>query len=589
MKNIRVINLAAYSSPEIIEEKRKEWVSYGADNNYYQYLIDLYHTSPTNNAAIQGISDLIYGQGVDAERADRDLEAYVNFKKIFQDEDIRRVCHDLKLYGHAAFQISFEGGKVIAAYHIARESIRPAKMNDDGDIDTFYFADDWSKCRESNFEAEAIPAFGFQSQADQTAILSVESYSPGSHYFTPCDYQGGVQYAELEGEVANYHLNNIKNGLSPSMIVNFNNGIPTEEEQFEIERDVLAKWSGSSNSGRAIIAFNDGKETAATIDPIQLSDAHNQYQFLSSECMQKIMVAHRITSPMLFGIKDQSGLGNNADEIQSASKLFTHTVVVPFQRLIEEAIGKVLKHNDLSLDVKFVQSSPFGEAVVEDDREKMSVHMSADVGNMSDSEAQQWLDSLEEKGEMTDLSEWELVSEEAVHDFDVSDEKAVRLFKRFAEPNARSKDDGGVYRVRYRYSPPRETTRKGNNVSRLFCKNMIANAKLGVEYRREDIDKMTDAGINSEFAKSGESRYDIWRFKGGKFCHHFWMRRVYRRKRTSNKSFLPLQPDEKGTQNRNLDNYVGVSPAQARESGFPEKNLTPPNYEDASTRPIDMK
>ena len=135
--------------------------------------------------------------------------------------------------------------------------------------------------------------------------------------YSPVDYQGGIPYAELEEEVANYHINNIKNGLSPSMLINFNNGVPTEEERELIERRIIQKFSGTSNSGKFILAFNDNKEMAASIEPVQLSDASEQYQFLADESMRKLMVAHRVTSPMLMGIKDQSGLGNNADELKT--------------------------------------------------------------------------------------------------------------------------------------------------------------------------------------------------------------------------------------------------------------------------------
>lgn len=630
MRNFKVVNLSSYASPQIIESRRSEWVEYGEGNDYYQYLIDLYHNSPTNNAAIQGISDLIYGKGLDAKDADRDLEAYVSFVKMFQEEDVRRVCHDLKLYGHAAFQISFTGGKAVAAYHIARETLRPAKMNEDGEVDTFFFSEDWSKVKEKRYAPQPIPAYGFQKDGDETAILSVESYSPGSYYFTPCDYQGGVQYAELEGEIANFHLNNIRNGLSPSMILNFNNGVPTDEEQMEIERDILGKWGGSSNSGKAIIAFNDSPDTAATIEAIQLSDAHNQYQFLSDECMKKIMVAHRITSPMLFGIKDQSGLGNNAEEMEKAAMLFTETVVKPFQALVTEAVERVLRDNELSIEVEFQQANPFGTEkanveqsftgiqissavdivqkvkigeLTEEQGVQLLINMlgyseedaramfdtspttlSKDRPDLSDEDAEHLLKELEEVGTMTDLSLWELVSREPVHDHEVSDEECVKLFKRFAEPDKKSKDDGGMYRIRYRYAPKRT-----QNNSRTFCKNMVANAKMGVEYRREDVDKMQTENINSQFAKAGEKNYSIWLHKGGKHCHHYWERLVYRRKRTPDGKFIPLDPSEKGTKNRDLDNYTNVGAGTARAQGYPSDKLSPPGYDIAQQRPIDME
>jgi len=582
--NLKILKLASYTSPKVSEKPKNAWVEYGEDNNFYQYLIDLFHSSPTNNAAIQGISDLIYGEGMEVAEGSS-LEAYVNFIKIFQAEDVRRVCHDLKLFGHASFQLTLDKGKVVGAFHIPRNYLRPAKVNDEGEVDTFYFSNDWSKAKSPKFAPQAFPAFGHQAAGDDVAILSVESYSPGSVYFCPVDYQGGLQYAELEGEIANYHLNNIKNGLAPSMMINFNNGVPPIEEQFEIERDILAKWGGSSNSGKAIIAFNDSPDNAATIEAVQLSDAHNQYQFLSDECIRKVMVAHRITSPMLLGIKDNTGLGNNAEELQVAYELFKNSVIKPFRHLVSEAAESVMAHNGQEIELYFKDLSPVmmeasaTPAKLGSEKEE-KIEMSIEAPHFSETAEEAWLKYLEDKGDKVDLDEWELVHEEEVTDYDEPDGEVFKFFKRFSDPEEKSRHDGGIYKIRYRYDP-KET----QNNSRTFCKNMVSNAKMGVFYRREDIEKMSSAGVNSEFAPKGSSSYSIWRFKGGVNCHHRWFRMIFKRKQVGGK-VKPLDETEKGTTRRDIENnYKDVSEQAARSAGV--QNLNPAGYEDAKTRPID--
>jgi hypothetical protein len=586
--NLKILKLASYTSPKVSEKPKNAWVEYGEDNNFYQYLIDLFHSSPTNNAAIQGISDLIYGEGMEAAEGSS-LEAYVNFIKIFQAEDVRRVCHDLKLFGHASFQLTLDKGQVVGAFHIPRNYLRPAKVNDEGEVDTFYFSNDWSKAKSPKFAPQAFPAFGHQAAGDDVAILSVESYSPGSVYFCPVDYQGGLQYAELEGEIANYHLNNIKNGLAPSMMINFNNGVPPIEEQFEIERDILAKWGGSSNSGKAIIAFNDSPDNAATIEAVQLSDAHNQYQFLSDECIRKVMVAHRITSPMLLGIKDNTGLGNNAEELQVAYELFKNSVIKPFRHLVTEAAESVMAHNGQEIELYFKDLSPvmMEAAAAEATPAKLmratpeKVEMSIEAPHFSETAEEAWLKYLEDKGDKVDLDEWELVHEEEVTDPDEPDGEVFKFFKRFSDPEEKSRHDGGIYKIRYRYDPKRT---KDN--SRTFCKNMVANAEQGVYYRREDIEKMSSAGVNSEFAPKGSSSYSIWRFKGGVNCHHRWFRMIFKRKQVGGK-VKPLDESEKGTTRRDIeDNYKRTSEGAAKSAGV--QNMNPAGYDDAKTRPIDM-
>ena len=329
MSNIRIVNLNSYTSPVVQENNRKQWVEYGEDNNYYQYLIDRYNGSATNNAIINGVCELIYGKGIGATDASRRPEQYAQMISLFSKHCLRRVTFDLKAMGQAAFQVIYNEDKSAIAQveHFPIETLRYEKMNEDGEITGYWYSKDWSQIRKKGYEPERIPAYGYGSAGDKLEIYCIKPYRAGYYYYSPVDYQGALPYAELEEEVANYHINNIKNGLSPSMLINFNNGIPTEEERELIERRIIDKFSGTSNSGKFILAFNDNKEMQATIEPVQLSDASQQYEFLSEESSQKLMVGHRITSPMLLGIKDGSGLGSNADEIKTASLLFQNTVI----------------------------------------------------------------------------------------------------------------------------------------------------------------------------------------------------------------------------------------------------------------------
>ena len=171
------------------------------------------------------------------------------------------------------------------------------RCNEKGEIEAYFYFSDWSKYKKGN-ELKRLPAFGTSKEGLE--ILYVKPYRAGFKYYSPVDYQGGTQYAELEEEISNFHLNNILNGLAPSMLINFNNGTPDPEQREMIERRIYEKFSGSSNAGKFILAFNDNPETAASIEPVQLSDAHQQYEFLSNESSKKIMVAHRTYYPMCY-------------------------------------------------------------------------------------------------------------------------------------------------------------------------------------------------------------------------------------------------------------------------------------------------
>ena len=414
MNDLRVLNLSTYTSPKIKETKTDNFVSYGEDNNYFQFLIDRYNGSATNNAIINGMSEMIFGRGLDATDSNRKPEAYAQMITLFHDDCVRRLSSDLKLMGQCAMQVIYsKDRKTIARVeHIPVETLRAEKCNEKGEIEAYYMHPDWANYKK-NDTLKRIEAFGYGNEPIQ--IYYVKPYKAGYKYYSPVDYQGGLQYAELEEEISNYHINNIMNGLAPSMLINFNNGTPDPEQRQLIENRIYQKFSGSSNSGKFILSFNDDANTAASIEPIQLSDAHNQYQFLSDESMRKIMVAHRVVSPMLLGVKDSSGLGNNAEELKTASLLMDNTVIRPFQTLLINAFDDILAYNDISLNLYFKTLQPLefkelDNVVDEETREEETGVKLSKV-----------LTELDEFGEEEDLENWELIDERKV-DYDAEEE-----------------------------------------------------------------------------------------------------------------------------------------------------------------------
>lgn len=611
MSNIRIVNLATHTTPQVVEDNRKQWVAYGEDNNYFQYLIDRYNGSATNNAIINGMSELIYGKGLYATDAQRKPDQYAQMKSLFSRTCMRKVTFDLKAMGQAAFQVIYnkDKSKIVQVEHMPIETLRFEKMNDDGDVTGYYYSKDWTKIRKRGFEPVRIPAFGHGAKGEGLEIYCIKPYRSGFYYYSPVDYQGGLPYAELEEEVANYHINNIKNGLSPSMLINFNNGVPTEEERELIERRIIQKFSGSSNSGKFILAFNDNKEMAASIEPVQLSDASEQYQFLADESMRKLMVAHRVTSPMLMGIKDNSGLGNNADELKTASLLFHNTVVRPIQELILDACDDILAVNEVSLNLYFKTLQPL--ELQADMAEEVKEELSSDCGCkeelkepcqegyemigfkmkdgkrvpncvplselnedsrpfLDDELAHEMLDALadlgEEEPEGYELIDAEIVGDDEPEEFD-TEEYLNGLVNLSATQD--SNQDSEIYKVRYKYVKGTKKTSKGS--SRSFCKTMLSQKKL---YRKEDIGMMSARGVNKSFGHKGRN-YSLFKYKGGVNCYHRWERRIYKKKMKKNGE--PYGGDAlRGTK------YVNVN--QAVRAGF----KLPKNPKEVSTAPIDM-
>ena len=577
MSNIRIVNLASHTTPQVVEDNRKEWVAYGDDNNYFQFLIDRYNGSATNNAIINGMTELIYGKGLYATDASRKPDEYAMMKSLFSRTCMRKVTFDLKAMGQAAFQVIYnkDKTKIVQVEHMPIETLRFEKMNDDGEVTGYYYSKDWTKIRKKGFEPTRIPAFGYGEKGEGLEIYCIKPYRSGFYYYSPVDYQGGLPYAELEEEVANYHINNIKNGLSPSMLINFNNGVPTEEERELIERRIIQKFSGSSNSGKFILAFNDNKEMAASIEPVQLSDASEQYQFLADESMRKLMVAHRVTSPMLMGIKDNTGLGNNADELKTASLLFHNTVVRPIQELILDAIDDIMAVNGASLNVFFKTLQPLelqGDITEETKEELSKVELGDDSRPFLDDElAHEMLDALADLGEEEPSDEWELVDAEEVGDEEPEDFDVESYLNGLVSLSATqdSTQDTERYKVRYKYSKGTSKTPMGQ--SRTFCKTMMSKKML---YRKEDIGQMSARGVNKSFGHKGRN-YSLFKYKGGVNCYHRWERRIYKKR-------LKKDGTEWGGNALQGTKFVNVN--QAVREGF----KMPKNPKEVAQAPIDM-
>ena len=554
MDNLHIVNLASYNRPKISEDKNRDWVEYGEDNDYYSYLIELYTESTTNNAIINGITNMIYGKGLDALDNSKKPDEYAAMRSIFHDSCLRKVALDLKLLGEGSFQVLYKKGQVVRAEHFPRQTLRAEKCNDDGEIEAYYYHPNWKDVKRSD-TPKRIAAFGF-GNGNEPEIKIVKKYVSGYDYYCPVDYQGGLAYAELESEIADYLINDVQNGFSGTKVVNFNNGVPDREKQMQIKSDVMRKLTGARGE-KVVIAFNNNAESKTTVDDIPLNDAPQHYEYLSNECSNKLIVAHRVTSPLLLGIRtENNGLGSNADEIKTAALLFDNITIKPYQDLLTDCMDDILAVNGISLKLYFKTLQPLAfidtdNAITDESREEETgVKLSAQFDD------DKMFDLLDEFGEEEDLENWVLVDEREV-DYDQEEalDKMIGLASTgTARPNATSEQDGEVedmkFKVRYQYAPLRTQTN-----SREFCKKMVSAKKI---YRKEDIMQMSTRAVNAGWGLNGADTYDIWLYKGGGACHHFWMRKTY--------MAVDVKPD---ATNPNAE----ISVNKAKKEGFkPETN-----------------
>lgn len=579
---INVIELSSYETPKATIDPRKGFVAYGEDNNYYEFLIETYLHSATNNASIKSISDLIFGRGLSILEKEEDSAEVEAIKEIIPDKDLRKIILDRKMLGQSAAQVIYTGRgknrKVKSIKHFPIHTLRPEKASMTGEIMNYYYHPDWKNYKNTD-KLKKIPTFGNSTEAIELFI--VRQYIPNHTYFSPVDYSGALGYAELEAEISNYHLNDIHHGFSGSKIINFNNGQPSEEARRMITEDVKRKLTGARGE-KVIVAFNESKDNKTTVEDLPLNDAPAHYEYLASEAASKIMVGHRVTSPMLLGIRDGSkGLGNNADEIMTASQLFHSTVIKNFQDEICEFLKEVLLLNGIKEEIYFVTTQPV--EFMEDDanekednaekeertgvkgnnydnskdsKKKAETKLSSETFDVS--EQVEWLKHLTKvgeddlEGEEYELVEAELATENESDNIEEDLNKAVKL-----SAMQGSMMDSKMFKVRYAYvhrSGKKSASSKKS--SRAFCRTLEATNKV---YRKEDILKMK--GMNSELGHNKQP-YSIWLHAGGVNCYHGWERRIYKKR---------IKTDGTPYGGAGLNGTRKVSVNDAKKAGFKSK------------------
>ena len=598
--NLNLVKLSHYNIPHLVERPNQDWVSFGEDNLYPNYLLELFLGSAINGALIKSIGAMIYGEGLAATNADEskaNKESYLRLTELLHnsgDDVLKDLAMDLKLFGGCYVNViwSRDRSKIAKILHIPAQYIRSGKMVD-GEIDTYYYSADWSKYKKGEYRPRPYAAFNTEDRTSASQILMIRDKNPALFYGFAPDYVAATDWIQMELEIAQFHLSNITSGMTPSMHVGFSNGVPTEEERRTIERQLNQKFAGSGNAGKILITFNDGKETSPTIEPIQMNDAQSAWEGMSKQAVNQILAGHRCVSPLLFGIRTEggNGLGSNADELRDAYSLFNNTVVVPFQNILLRGLDKIFSVNDINLDLYFKTLKPADfidlnvvKTQSEDDQEKEGVskedieqedlkHEFAE--DLSDDEFDEVLENL--NGEIVVDDDWEIVDEKDEGEIEDYEEWARSLIAENKKENMadeiKSKEDAfsyldkTFYRIRFKYI---KKSRKGGK-SRRFCENMMTLARAGFVYRIEDIDKATREGVNRRFGHKGKP-YDLFKFKGGVYCRHAWKVILYRLK---SKSLLKVS-------DKTMDDYN-------KADSIPKSYMPRPRgIKDAQKAPVNM-
>lgn len=358
-KQFSVLNLTRQDVPIVTEDikTRYQWVPVGIldQDDYFGLLTEAYNTSTTNAACIDGVADLIYGKGVFTKNEEKQQE----LDKIIPPEDLRKVSFDLKLYGNAAFQVIWNKShtQILRMYHMPVQNLRAKKIYDLGRIEGYYYCSDWSDVRKQK-DKKYLPKFG--SSNEEVEVMYIKEYEPNRYYYSLPDWISALQFSFSEAELSNLHLNNIENGFLPVAMVNFNNGVPAPEERQTIESLLEAKFTGTRNAGRFMVSFNDDAVNKPTIDTLPMENLHEKYQYVAEYSQDRILVAHRIVSPLLFGIRTaNNGFSSQSEEMKTAYSIMQTMTIFPFQNLILNSLYNAFKVGGIDIsDLYFEQLTP---------------------------------------------------------------------------------------------------------------------------------------------------------------------------------------------------------------------------------------
>jgi hypothetical protein len=355
--------------PVMLENKAGKYITYGAFNEYPYYLLDNYRRSSKHNAIVNGKVNYIVGGGWQPGEK-MTVEQQARYAKFFdglsEHDDLNDITEklvlDLELFNGFAVAVTWNKmGTIAKMEHIPFEKIRVDK-----DERMFQVADWYDDAMVQLYpkigDVEKIPAFDADNRIGKQ-LFYYRVYAAGVKSYPLPEYMGGLAWIEADVQVANFHNNNLRNNFWGGYLINFNNGIPTPEEQGDIERQIKRKFSGTDNAGRFVVTFNDDVSKAPTLEPLTPSDMDKQFEILNKAIQSEIFISHRVVNPMLFGVKTEGQLGGR-QELVEAYELFKATYVNDRVRKVERMMNYLGSFNGVE-GMELIPVEPITERLSE--------------------------------------------------------------------------------------------------------------------------------------------------------------------------------------------------------------------------------
>jgi hypothetical protein len=554
------MDFAKYSPEANVESiDQKGWVRYGENNLYPQYLRSLTRKSSVHGALVKRIAKMIAGKGVTNEQL---------------TPIIPHIAYDYYEQGTAYVELiwSKDGQSIAEVNHLSTINCRIAADITSNKITGVWYSRDWTNYSNKKGRPVFTPIFtgkpatidGVVCLGYERSVVILRSNATEAHIYGEPDWINGEDWTQIGIQVGQFHNNNLLNGLFPSFVVNLNNGIPeTEEERTQVIGQVQNQIAGAGNAGRALVLFSNSKDQSAEFTPFPTNDNDKLYQFHVDASTEQILIAHGVTTPLLFGIRSSGGFGSNKEEMEMGRAIFMADVIEPIQRSIAEQLKLAFG------EFTFIQNT----SVFDSQTEPQPVQQKSEKKKprLSDEQMAEIAKQIDALGEQQN-PDWIRIDEEVV-DAEEAEFQAY-VSTGISRPNATSEldrmiDDRKII-MRFEYSGP------VTSVTRDFCRKMIAANKL---YRKEDIMQMSKIPVNAGWGPRGADTYSVWLYKGGGNCGHVWKRVIFLSAKEAGidvnspkaRTIAVERAAELGYKPR-IQRLVGVKPIDMPNNGFLPKD-----------------
>lgn len=331
-----VINLSsAVKTYPTFKKNLKGWINYGADNLLPQSLIELNNQSAINRAVIENKVTYICGAGIDDEAT---YYGRPNTSDTW-DTFIERIAKDYVTFGGFSFQVIKNiDGESKSLYHTDFSKVRIGEVNEYGINQSFFISNDWTKTTGKHAPVE-IKAYGSEEMKQgEPYLFYYKDYQPSLDYYPIPEYYSALNYIEAEGLLAKFYRNSILSGFTPSVIITMPAN-PDEEAKEQFSTDIQQTFAGTNGANAIVVLWGESQEIKPNITPFNASNNADLYNNVDQIIFQKIISAHRLTSPTLAGLSGSGNLSGNANEIINSYILYNYTVIHKLRRTILDTLS----------------------------------------------------------------------------------------------------------------------------------------------------------------------------------------------------------------------------------------------------------